>query len=60
MKQQLIIMRSRTEELYHRMEDLEYPSYMEVTGKCFLGYTYSTLHPIQKPNDKGKENVGDT
>jgi hypothetical protein len=42
------------------MEDLEYPSYMEVTGKCFLGYTYSTLHPIQKPNDKGKENVGDT
>ena len=40
MKQQLIIMRSRTEELYHRMEDLEYPSYMGVTGKCFLGYSY--------------------
>ena len=52
MKQQLIIMRSRTEELYHRMEDLEYPSYMGVTGKCFLGYTYSTLHPIQTTRAK--------
>lgn len=45
--QQLKEMRKRTIALYQTTLDAQLPSDLEVEGKCFLGYGYSTLHPVQ-------------
>ena len=47
MKQQLIDMRKRTIALYESVCRGGISGSVEVTGKCFLGYEYSKIHPIQ-------------
>ena len=47
MKQQMIEMRKHTIALYESVSKAELPGTIEVEGKCFLGYDYPLLHPIQ-------------
>lgn len=47
LKQQLIDMRNRTIKLYESVKDNDVKNNMVVKGKCFLGYEYSTIHPVQ-------------
>lgn len=46
-KQQMIEMRKRTIALYESVAKAGLPGTIEVEGKCFLGYDYPPLHPIQ-------------
>lgn len=47
MMQQMIEMRKRTIALYESVAKAELPGTIEVEGRCFLGYDYPPLHPIQ-------------
>jgi hypothetical protein len=47
MKQQMIEMRKRTITLYESVAKAELPGTIEVEGKCYFGYDYPPLHPIQ-------------
>jgi len=47
MKQQMIEMRKRTIALYESVAEANLPGTIEVDGRCFLGYDYPPLHPIQ-------------
>ena len=47
MKQQLIDMRKRTIALYESVCKSGISGSVEVKGKCFLGYGYSKIHPVQ-------------
>jgi hypothetical protein len=44
---ELIEMRKRTISLYEAVTEKEPAGEVEVIGKCFLGYDYSKIHPIQ-------------
>ena len=47
MKQQLIDMRKRSISLYESVCKAGIHGSVEVTSKCFLGYEYSKIHPVQ-------------
>ena len=57
MKQQMIEMRKRTIALFESVDvfaaNAELPGNIEVEGKCFFGYDYPSLHPIQ--NERAKQ-----
>ena len=57
MKQQMIEMRKRTIALFESVDvfaaNVELPGTIEVEGKCFFGYDYPSLHPIQ--NERAKQ-----
>ncbi len=52
MKQQMIEMRQRTIALYESVAKAGLPGAIEVEGKCFFGYDYPPLHPIQDERAK--------
>lgn len=56
-KQQMIEMRRRTITLYESVAKAELPGTLEVEGKCFLGYDYPPLHPIQDERAKKMWNI---
>ena len=47
MKQQLIEMRKRAIDLYNKVYHKDMDGRVEVEGKCFMGYEYSKIHPVQ-------------
>ena len=47
MKQQLIEMRKRAIDLYNDVYKPNMIGRIEVVGKCFMGYEYSKIHPVQ-------------
>ena len=47
LKLQLIDMRNRTIKLYESLKGNDVKNDMVVKGKCFLGYEYSKIHPVQ-------------
>ena len=47
MKQQLIEMRKRAIDLYYSISKLDKNGRIDVIGKCFMGYQYSKIHPVQ-------------
>lgn len=52
MKQQLIEMRKRAIDLYNSVYKLDMGGTVEVEGKCFMGYEYSKIHPLQSMRAK--------
>ena len=52
MKQQLIEMRKRTIDLYNKVYLPDMDGRIEVEGKCFMGYEYSKIHPVQSMRAK--------
>ena len=52
MKQQLIEMRKRAIDLYNSVYRLDMGGTVEVEGKCFMGYEYSKIHPVQSMRAK--------
>ena len=52
MKQQLIEMRKRAIDLYNSVYKLDMGGTVEVEGKCFMGYEYSKIHPVQSMRAK--------
>ncbi len=47
LKTELIDMRLRTIDAYNRFADIDKSKDYWATGKCFLGYKYSSIHPVQ-------------
>lgn len=47
MKEQLIEMRKRAIDLYNMVYKPDVIGCIEVIGKCFMGYEYSKIHPVQ-------------
>ena len=52
MKQQLIEMRKRAIDLYNSVYKPDMEGSVEVEGKCFMGYEYSKIHPVQSMRAK--------
>lgn len=52
MKQQLIEMRKRAIDLYNSVYKPNMEGTVEVEGKCFMGYEYSKIHPVQSMRAK--------
>ena len=52
MKQRLIEMRKRSIDLYNNVYKPEMIGHVEVVGKCFMGYEYSKIHPVQSMRAK--------
>lgn len=52
MKQQLIEMRKRAIDLYNSGYKPDMGGTVEVEGKCFMGYEYSKIHPVQSMRAK--------
>ena len=52
MKQQLIEMRKRAIDLYNKVSQPDMDGCVEVEGKCFMGYEYSKIHPVQSMRAK--------
>lgn len=52
MKQQLIEMRKRAIDLYNSVYKPDMGGAVEVEGKCFMGYEYSKIHPVQSMRAK--------
>lgn len=52
MMQQMIEMRHRTIALYESVAKAGLPGTIEVEGKCYFGYDYPPLHPIQDERAK--------
>lgn len=52
MKEQLIEMRKRVIDLYNKVYNPKMIGRIEVVGKCFMGYEYSKIHPIQSMRAK--------
>ena len=52
MKQQLIEMRKRTIDLYNKVYKPDMNGRINVIGKCFMGYEYSKIHPVQSMRAK--------
>lgn len=52
MKQQLIEMRKRAIDLYNKVYKPDMTDDIEVEGKCFMGYEYSKIHPVQSMRAK--------
>jgi len=46
-KEQMIEVRKRTIKLYESVSKAGIPGSLEVIGKCYLGFKYPKLHPIQ-------------
>lgn len=46
-KEQMIEVRKRTIKLFESVSKSGLPGTMEVIGKCYLGFNYPKLHPIQ-------------
>ena len=46
-KEQMIEVRKRTIKLYESVSKAGLPGTLEVIGKCYLGFNYPKLHPIQ-------------
>lgn len=51
-KQQLIEMRKRAIDLYNKVYQPDMDGCVEVEGKCFMGYEYSKIHPVQSMRAK--------
>ena len=51
-KQQLIEMRKRAIDLYNKVYKPDMNGRIEVVGKCFMGYEYSNIHPVQSMRAK--------
>lgn len=47
MKRQLIAMREKTIKALDIAIHSDFPGNIEAVGKCFLGYDYSPIHPVQ-------------
>ena len=47
MKQQMVEMRKRVIDLYNNVYKSDMVGHIEVVGKCFMGYEYSKIHPVQ-------------
>ena len=47
MKQQMVEMRKQAIELYNNVYKPDMVGHIEVTAKCFMGYEYSKIHPVQ-------------
>lgn len=52
MKLQLIEMRKRAIDLYNSVYKPDMEGSVEVEGKCFMGYEYSKIHPVQSMRAK--------
>ena len=52
MKEQLIDMRKRAIDLYNNVFKPDMIGRIEVVGKCFMGYEYSKIHPVQSMRAK--------
>ena len=52
MKQQLTEMRKRAIDLYNSVYKSDMGGSVEVEGKCFMGYEYSKIHPVQSMRAK--------
>ena len=52
MKQQLIEMRKRAIDLYNKVYKPDMNGRIDVIGKCFMGYEYSKIHPVQSMRAK--------
>lgn len=52
MKQQLIEMRKRSIDLYNKVNMPNMIGRIEVVGKCFMGYEYPKIHPVQSMRAK--------
>ena len=46
---QLLRMREKTIKMYNAVRSCEQEEEIIATGKCFLGYEYSSIHPVQTP-----------
>jgi hypothetical protein len=47
MKYQMVEMRKRAIDLYNNVYKLDKNGRIDVIGKCFMGYEYSKIHPVQ-------------
>ena len=47
MKQQMVEMRKRAIELYNNVYKPDMVGHIDMVGKCFMGYEYSKIHPVQ-------------
>lgn len=47
MKEQMVEMRKRAIDIYNNVYKPDMVGHIEVTGKCFMGYEYSKIHPVQ-------------
>ena len=56
-KLQMIEVRQRTINLYESVVKANLPGSVEVTGKCYLGFNYPKLHPIQDERAKKMWNI---
>ena len=52
MKQQLIEMRKQAIDLYNKVYQPNINGRIDVIGKCFMGYEYSKIHPVQSMRAK--------
>ena len=52
MKEQLIDMRKRAIDLYNNVFKPDMVGRIEVVDKCFMGYEYSKIHPVQSMRAK--------
>lgn len=52
MKQQLIEMRKRAIDLYNNVYKPDMNGRIDVISKCFMGYEYSKIHPVQSMRAK--------
>ena len=52
MKQQLIEMRKLAVDLYNKVYKPDMNGRIDVIGKCFMGYEYSKIHPVQSMRAK--------
>jgi hypothetical protein len=53
----MIEVRQRTINLYESVVKANLPGSVEVTGKCYLGFNYPKLHPIQDERVKKMWNI---
>ena len=58
MKYQMVEMRKRAIDLYNNVYKQDMVGQIEVVGKCFMGYEYSKIHPVQTM--RAKKDVGST
>lgn len=47
MKQQMAEMRKRAIDIYNNVYKPDMVGHIDVIGKCFMGYEYSKIHPVQ-------------
>ena len=52
MKYQMVEMRKRAIDLYNKVYKPDMNGHIDVIGKCFMGYEYSKIHPVQSMRAK--------